>query len=155
MNFNERVKQILLILLIFLLVFLSIRELKTFLPGILGAFTLYILSRANYFQLVYNKKWKKGRAAFLFMLYYLLLIGVPIFMAVTLISPKVNQMLNEPHLIIENIKQGVVQIQEKAHVTIISDKSLEGSLDKVVAFIPTLLNSTLNLITNLITMLFF
>jgi predicted PurR-regulated permease PerM len=155
MNFNERIKQILLILLIILLVFLSIRELKAFLPGILGAITLYIISRANYFQLVYNQKWKKGRAAGLFILYYMLLLGVPIFMAVTLISPKVNAMLSDPSSMIDSIKQGVLKVQERAGITIISEKSLSGSLDKVVAFIPTLLNSTLNLISNLITMLFF
>jgi predicted PurR-regulated permease PerM len=155
MNFNERVKQILLILLIILLVFLSIRELKAFLPGLLGAITLYILSRANYFQLVYNKKWKKGRAAGIFILYYLLLLGVPIFMAITLISPKVNAMLSDPSSIIESIKQGVLKVQARAGVTFISENSLSGSLDKVVAFIPSLLNSTLTLISNLITMLFF
>ena len=154
-TFNDRIKQILLIGLIILMIFLSLRELSLFMPGLLGAVTLYILSRASYFQLVYNKKWKKGRAAFLFMFYYMLLLGVPIFMAITLISPKINQLLNDPTALITNIKQGVLQIQARSGVNFVSEKSLSNSLDQVMAFIPSILNSTANLVTNLILMLFF
>ena len=46
MNFNDRIRQILLLLLIILLIYLSLRELRVFMPGVLGAITLYILSRA-------------------------------------------------------------------------------------------------------------
>jgi predicted PurR-regulated permease PerM len=116
---------------------------------------LYILSRANYFQLVYKKKWKKGRAAGLYILYYLFLLGLPVFLAVTLISPKVNAFLSDPTAMVESIKQAVNQVQQKTGITIASEKSLSGSLDKVIAFVPSLLNSTANLVANLVTMLFF
>ena len=155
MKFNDRIKQVLLLFLIILLIFLSLRELTTFLPGILGAITLYILSRANYFQLVYHKKWKKGRAAGLYIFYYLFLLGLPVFLAVTLISPKINDFLNDPTATIDSIKQAVNQVQQKLGITIASEKSLSGALDKVTAFIPSILNSTANLIANLATMLFF
>ena len=155
MNFNDRVRQILLLLLIILLIYLSIRELKLFMPGVLGAITLYILSRAGYFQLVYNRKWKKGNAAAMYLLYYLLLLGVPVFLAITLLSPKISEVLSDPTAVINNIKQAVIQIQTKMGVSIVSEKSLSNTLDQAIAFIPSLLNSTLNLITNLVTMLFF
>lgn len=154
-SFNNRIKQVLLLSLIILLIFLTISELTAFLPGILGAITLYILSRANYFQLVYNKKWKKGKAAGVFMLYYLLLLGLPVFLAITLISPKINSMLSDPTATIDTIKQAVAQIQQKLGVTFVSDKSLTASLNKITEFIPSILNSTANLVTNLILMLFF
>jgi len=155
MKFNDRIKQVLLLFLIILLIFLSVRELALFLPGILGAITLYILSRANYFQLVYHKKWKKGRAAGLYILYYLFLLGLPVFLAVTLISPKVNAFLNDPTAMIEGVKQAVNQVQQRMGITIASEQSLSGALDKVAAFLPSILNSTANLIANLATMLFF
>ena len=154
-TFNNRIKQILLLILILLLIFFAINELTTFLPGILGAITLYMLSRAGYFQLVYNKKWKKGRAAGLYMLYYLFLLGLPVFLAITLISPKVNALLSDPTATIESIKQAVAQVQQKAGITFVSEKSLSDSLNKFSSFIPSLLNSTATLITNLILMLFF
>ena len=154
-TFNNRIKQILLLLLILLLIFLTVKELTSFLPGILGAITLYMLCRGGYFQLVYNKKWKKGRAAGLYMLYYLLLLGLPVFLAITLISPRVNDVISDPTATIESIKQAVAEVQQKAGVTFVSEKSLTSSLNKLTEFIPSLLNSTANLITNLILMLFF
>ena len=155
MNFNDRVRQILLLLLLILLIYLSLREVRLFMPGLLGAVTLYILSRASYFQLVYSRKWKKGNAAFLYIVFYLLLLGVPVFAAVSLLSPKISGVLSDPTAVITNIKQAVMQIQQKAGITIVTEKSLSNSLDQTITFIPSLLNSTLNLVVNLITMLFF
>jgi len=154
-NFNDRVRQVLLLLLIILLIYLSLRELRSFMPGLLGAITLYILSRASYFQLVYTRKWKKGRAAFLFIIYYLLLLGIPVFAAITLISPKISEVLSDPTTVINNIKQGILQVQTKIGVTIVSERSLSNSLDQTIRFVPSLLNNTLNLLSNLIIMLFF
>lgn len=153
-NFNNRIKQILLLLLIILLIYISVKQLQLFLPGILGAITLYILSRAHYFQLVYNRKWKKGRAAGLYVFYYLFLLGIPVFLAVTLMSPKVNAFLTDPSANIQIIKQAVNQVQQKIGIVIASEKSLSGALEKIAAFLPSVLNSTANLIANLATMLF-
>lgn len=154
-NFNDRVRQVLLLALIILLIYLSLRELRLFMPGLLGAITLYILSRASYFQLVYTRKWKKGNAAFLYIIFYLLILGVPVFAAVALLSPKISSVFSDPTAVINNIKQAVMQVQAKAGVSIVTEKSLSSSLDQTITFIPSLLNSTLNLLSNLITMLFF
>ncbi len=154
-SFNNRIKQVLLLSLILVLVILVIKELSIFLPGVLGALTLYILSRSNYFQIVYNRKWKKGRAAGLFIFYYLFLIGLPIFLAVTLISPKINTFLNDPEAMINAAKQSINTIQQKIGFNFFSESTLTSSLGKLTAFIPTLLNSTATLIANLAIMLFF
>lgn len=153
-TFNNRIKQVLLLSLILLLVYLVIQELSLFLPGLLGALTLYILSRSNYFQLIYNRKWKKGWAAALFIFYYLFLIGLPIFLAVTLISPKVNAFLENPNAIVDSAKQSITTIQQKIGFKVVSENTLTNLLSKLTAFIPTVLNSTANIISNLAIMLF-
>ena len=153
-SFNNRIKQVLLLFLILLFVWLVIKELFLFLPGLLGALTLYILSRANYFQLVYNRKWKGGRAAGLFIIYYLFLIGLPVFLAVSLISPKINAFLENPNAIVESAQNSIITIQQKIGFKILSEANLNNFLSKLTAFIPTLLNSTANLISNLAIMLF-
>jgi len=153
-TFNNRIKQILLLSIILLMVYLVIQELYIFLPGLLGALTLYILSRASYFQLVFNRKWKRGRAAGLFILYYLFLIGLPVFLAITLISPKINAFLDDPNAMVNAAKHSITTIQEKIGFKFVSEASLTNSLSKLSAFIPTILNSTANLITNLAIMLF-
>ena len=154
-TFNNRIKQALLLAALILLIWVAIKELYFCMPGLLGAVTLYILTRANYFQLVYKKKWKKGRAAGLFLIYYLLLLGIPIYLAITLISPKKNAVMNDPGAMIDSIKQAVLQVQEKIGIELTSQQSLSDSLNKITAFLPSLLNSTANLLTNLVIMLFF
>jgi len=153
-TFNDRIKQILLLSIIILLAYLVIIELQLFLPGLLGALTLYILSRANYFQLIYNRKWKKGWAAGLFIIYYLFLLGLPIYLAITLISPKINAFLADPNAMIGAAKHSLDTIQKKMGVRLVSESTLTNSLSKLTAFIPGLLNSTANLISNLAIMLF-
>jgi predicted PurR-regulated permease PerM len=152
--FNHKLKQVLLLGLIILLVYLAIKELRFFLPGLLGALTLYILSRGNYFQLIYNRKWKKGWAAFLFIMFYLLLIGLPVYAAISLIGPKVNALLSDPEKMINTLKDAIASIQQKTGVNLISDNNLSNSLNRISEYIPTLLNNTVTLITNLALMLF-
>lgn len=154
-RFNDRIKQILLLILIIFLVFISVQQLTAFMPGVLGAVTLYILSRANYFQLVYNKKWKRGKAAGLYLLYYLVLLGLPVYLAITLVSPKLNDFFSDPTATIENLKGAVMNVQEKLGLRLFSQTQLQNGLNKATAYLPTLINSTFNLLTNLITMLFF
>ncbi len=154
LNFNDRIRQLLVLFTLILLGFLVIKELTLFLPGLLGALTLYILSRGQYFQLVYNRKWKKGWAAGFFILYYLLLLGIPIFLSITLISPKINAFLEDPTAMLESAKKSIITIQENIGINIMSQESLQESLGKLTSFIPSILNSTANLIANLATMLF-
>ena len=154
-TFNNRIKQALLLAALILLIWVAIKELFFCMPGLLGAVTLYILSRGNYFQLVYKKKWKKGRAAGLFLLYYLLLLGIPIYLAITLISPKINAVLSDPTVTIDSIKHAVMEMQDKIGIEIATQESISNSLNRITAILPSLLNSTANLLTNLIIMLFF
>ena len=153
-EFNDRVRQLLVLILIILLAYLALRELYLFLPGLLGALTLYILSRAYYFQLVYNRKWKKGRAAFFLMFYYLLIIGLPVAVGIMLISPKINTFLSNPSEMINQAKTSLLTIQDRLNLRFVSDKTLTDSLNKLIAFLPNFINSTANLLANLIIMLF-
>ncbi len=153
-EFNHRIKQILLLLLILFLVVLIVKELVAFIPGLLGAVTLYILSRANYFQLIYNRKWKKGRAAALFLILYLLLLGLPVYLSVSLIEPKIEQFLKDPQKMVEALKGAITTVQQKTGLNLVSQQSLSGMLNKAAGLLPSLLNSTANLFTNMVIMLF-
>ena len=59
-NFNNRLRQLLLLLLIIVLGLLLLKELYIFLPGILGAVTIYILSRKLYQDLTVKKNGQKA-----------------------------------------------------------------------------------------------
>jgi predicted PurR-regulated permease PerM len=153
-KFNRKIKQILFLVLLVLLVSVVIQNLYSYLPGMLGAITLYILSREKYFQLIYKKKWKKGPACALFIFYYTLLIGLPIYLAATLIAPKINALLSDPATTLASIKNALAAIQQKIGFNITSEKTIDNAVDKVSSIIPSLFNSTANLISNLVLMLF-
>ncbi len=152
--FNDRLKQVVFLIILLLMAGIVILELAAYIPGVLGAVTLYILSRENYFQLIYKKKWKKGWAAFLFIIYYTLLIGLPVYLAATLIMPKLNPIINNPGATLATVKNVLLTVQQKTGFNFTSEKSINGAAEKVTSFLPSIFNSTANVITNVATMLF-
>ena len=153
-GFNYKVKQALILLLLIVLVLLSLRELYVFLPGLLGALTLYILSRGIYFQLIYHYKWRKGWSAGIFLLGYMLILVLIIYATVVLLSPKIQHFFENPALMINAANDAITDIQKKTGLVFITESSLSDLTKKLTDFIPTLINSTADLIINLVVMLF-
>lgn len=153
-GFNYQIKQILILSLLIALILLAIRELKIFFPGLLGALTLYIISRGSYYQLVFHRKWNKGWAAGFFLLFYVLLLALIIYVTVVLLIPKIENFFNDPALMISTVKKGIEEVQNKTGFTFVTENSLSDLTKSLTDFIPTLLNSTADLIVNLAVMLF-
>ena len=153
-SFNERLRQILILLLILAMAILLIIELKVFIPGLLGGITLYILSRRLYFQLIYKRKWKKGWTALLFILGYLVIIALPVYVSVTLASPKIRGIAEGQEQIVAGIQAVSAKVHERTGITILSGESAKNIAQKVSAFVPRVLNSTMVLLTNIIMMFF-
>ena len=152
--FNERLRQVLLLIIILMIVALLITELAIFIPGLLGGITLYILSRTWFFGLIYRKKWKKGGTAFLFILGYLLLIAIPVYFSVTLISPKISSIAHNQDKIIQGVQSFSDKVKEKTGVTLMTAENAKTVAQKISSFIPKVLNSTATILTNLIMMFF-
>lgn len=153
-GFNYRIKQVLILSILIVLLLLSIRELYIFLPGLLGALTLYILSRGSYFQLVYHHKWRKGWAAGVFLLGYMFLLILIIYITVVLLGPKLRHFIDDPTLMINAVNSAIADIEKKTGLELITESSLSDMMKKITDFIPTLINSTADLIVNLAVMLF-
>jgi predicted PurR-regulated permease PerM len=153
-GFNYKIKQVLILTLLIAMILLSIRELYIFLPGLLGALTLYILSRGNYLQLVYHHKWKRGRAAGLFLLGYILILALIIYITVVLLGPKIEKFFDDPVLMINAANKAIADIQRDTGLIFFTESSLQDMVKKLTDFIPTLLNDTADLLLNLAVMLF-
>jgi len=153
-SFNDRLRQLLLLALIIFLGFILIGELYIFLPGLLGGVTLYILTRTLYFRLVYQRKWKKGWTAMLFILGCLVIIAIPFYMAIKMISPQINELINNQDKIVTDLKSFSEKVQGYTGVQLLSDENTRSITQKVSSFIPKLINSTASVITNLIMMFF-
>lgn len=153
-SFNERLRQILLLALIVTIAILLVSQLTIFIPGLLGGITLYILSRTLYFQLIFKRKWNKSATAILFIFGYLVIIALPVYLSITLASPKIRSIGQNQEQIIQNIESVSAKVFEKTGLSILSADTAKAIAQKVSAYIPRILNSTMVLLTNLLMMFF-
>jgi predicted PurR-regulated permease PerM len=154
MDFHERMTRLLILLLILFLVVLSVLQMRIFLPGLLGAVTLYILSRRSYFRFVYQRKWRKGLTALIFVLAYLVLLGIPVMLMIKMIMPKLQMLAEDPEVWIKKITAITQQLNNSTGIKWFQGFSTAEYSEKIVAAIPVLLNSSITLISNLAIMLF-
>ncbi len=153
-GFNERLRQIVILIIIVLMAVLLITQLQVFIPGLLGGITLYILCRSVYFKLIYKRKWKKGWTAILFILGCILIVSLPIYLSITLVSPKISAITQNQDKIIAAIKSVSDKIAEETGIVILLGNSAKTVVEKITAFLPGVLNSTIVVITNIIMMFF-
>lgn len=153
-SFNDRLRQILLLIIILIMIIVIGKEMAVFFPGIMGAITLYILTSSLYNQLTLEKKWRKGWTAMLFIISSLLLISIPVFLTVRMISPVINRIMQSPNDILSGLKNLIEGLEATTGIRILSEENITSISRNISAFIPKLLNSTFNLIANTL-MLFF
>lgn len=152
--FNDRLLQVLLLALIIILGLLIFFKLYAFLPGLLGGVTLYILSRKSYFRLIFKRKWKKGWTALLYIFIYLIIISIPIYISVMLVTPKINEFAANQDKIINGARVFSEKIEKFIGFELITEQTARNATSKITAFIPKVLNSTASVVTNLIMMFF-
>jgi predicted PurR-regulated permease PerM len=152
--FNSQVKQLFILFLLGLLIYFVLKELFIYIPGLLGAITLYIVSRGSYFQLVYHRKWKKGWTAGLYLLGYLLLFGLLVYITVSLVEKRIHPFLENPDSMISDAREAIYGLQQKTGFTFFSEEALANLQKELSDFILSLLNDTVNLLANLAIMLF-
>ena len=153
-SFNNQIKQVMILVILILMVFLSVRELYVFFPGLLGALTLYIISRNSYLQLVYHRKWNKSGTALLYLLVYFLLLALLVWFTFILVEKQVHPFLNDPVNTLNQVKEAIDKAQSKTGFSIISGDTLVSLQQRISGFLPSLVNDTANLITNLAILLF-
>ena len=153
-NFNNRIRQILLLLFLVGLAALLLAELYVFVPGFLGALTLYILSRDSYFYLTERKRWKKGWTALIFMIGFLICIGLPVSLAVHLLSSKINDVAGNSQEVVNGLKAVSQQIKDWTGQDLLTDENIKEIQRPLATIIPSLLNSSVNVIGNLLMILF-
>lgn len=153
-TFNNRLRQIILIGIIIFLTILFVLQLSIFLPGLLGGITLYILTRKEYQKLTQQKKWHKGLTAFLFILGSLIIISIPVYFSIRMVSPKINSLMNSQHEVMQGLKIFSDKIESSFGLKLFTDENTKSISTKISSFIPGLLNGTVNLLTNLLMMFF-
>ena len=152
--FNNQIRQIVLLIIIAFLGFLIFKELYLFLPGLMGALTTYILTRNIFFTLVEKRKWNKGLTAGLFIFIFLALIAGPVYYAVVLISPRVSTFFAHTDQLLIGIEAMSAQIKKITGQELFNAENITAVKSALTNFIPTFLNSSANILSNLLVMFF-
>ena len=153
-TFKNHLRQIILLGIIILAGILILKHFLVFLPGILGAITLYILSKKSYFYLVEKRKWKKGWTAFLYILTYTIIICLPVYLAVVTLLPKIIAVFNNPVQILVAVKTFSQKIQSSTDIELYNPDNLQTAMKNLAGRLPMFLTGTANFLTNLILMFF-
>lgn len=153
-GFNNRLRQIILLGIIILIGVLMLNHFYVFLPGVLGAITLFIISRNSYYYFTEEKNWKKGWTALLYILGYTILICIPVYFAVVLLIPKLMEVINNPVQIMVAVQTFSAKVESAIGIEILSTENIKNGLQQLASNIPALLTGTANFVTNLLMMFF-
>ncbi|MBU6158464.1 MAG: AI-2E family transporter [Bacteroidetes bacterium] len=153
-SFSNRLRQIILLIALLALGFLLLNELYIFLPGFLGAVTLYILSRGWYRYLTITKKRNSNMVATFFLLSFLLLFGLPVYSVFSLIAPKVQEAFSHSQELIQGLKAVSEQLKEWTGQDLLTPDTIIKFQEKIANFFPAFLSSTALILSNLAMMLF-
>jgi len=152
--FNNRLRQLILLLLIVLLALLLINQLFVFLPGFLGAITLYILLRGTFFYLTIKKRRRKTITALLFIFSSLIVIALPVYFSIQLISSKLSVILSNPAALITDAKIVGEKIYTLTGFQLLSEENIVNFQKQAANIIPSILNSSAAILSNFAIMFF-
>ncbi|MBS1614595.1 MAG: AI-2E family transporter [Bacteroidetes bacterium] len=147
---SDRLKQVVLLLLIAGAIILVATQLYPFLPGLLGAMTLYILLRQWFFKLTMVHHWRPWLAAVLFILGAIVVFVLPFLLSAVLLAPKIEGLMSQAGQVTDVISTITGKLHHTAPQLFPKEAEIGSLLQRLSAEIPSLLGSTLQIFTNLL-----
>ena len=153
---NNSINQIMLIIIIVLISILVFSNLSYYLPGFLGAITLYILFRRSYFHLTEIRHWRKSLASIFFIVLSIVFIVLPLWALIDYLIAQLNSFLGNRDEIIEKFNMLKAYMADKPLLRDIdmSDAALLAFLQNLTRYVPSILNSVVEVVINIVVTLF-
>lgn len=151
---NNAIRQVLFLCFIVLLGIVLFIELKSFLPALLGAYTLYVLLRKYQFILEGRFRWKKGLAAGLLMLISFIVILLPIFVLINMMYSKLGFVVQHSSDVLTSIRQFIHKYEVNYNFELLSDDNITKISAWVANSLPSILGATISTITTIVIMYF-
>jgi predicted PurR-regulated permease PerM len=145
-----QLKQAVLLLLIMGAFILVGSKLYPFIPGLLGAVTLYILLRNSFFRLTVIHNWKPWLAAAIFIIACLVVFVLPFLLIVMLVAPKVSILMHNPALVTDSLGKITAALQEYVPQLSFDQNQINDLTKRVTKNLPSFLGGTLQILTNLL-----
>ncbi len=151
---NKIIRQVCLIIIIILIAIVLFRQMQTFIPALLGAYTLYILMRKYMFTLTGRYKWKKSWTAALLMLISFLVIMLPILLLVNLMANKVSFAIEHSNQVLTTITSFIEKYEQQWGLEILNQANIGKLTSWGAETLPSILNATLSTLVTILIMYF-
>lgn len=144
---NNIIRQIIILSVILLLTVLIVYNLSAFLPSILGAITLYIISRNLNFKLVEQKKWKPWLSAMFVIASSLVMLIFPMFFIIEMLVDKIGNAQNYAPQLTAFFNKIDSFILSKTGFELMNKENLGKLTTFATRASSSILNSTVNMVT--------
>jgi predicted PurR-regulated permease PerM len=151
---NNAIRQILILALIISLGVIMFDQLSRLIPAFLGAYTLYVLLRKWMFILQGKYKWNKSGTAALLMLLSFLIILLPIFLIVNMLTSKIAFALQHSQEVLSSLQAFIEKIEAQYKINILTDANLEKITNWGGATVPKILGATFDTLFTIVIMYF-
>jgi predicted PurR-regulated permease PerM len=145
----NKIRQVLLIVIIVLLGWVLWRDLYFMFTGFLGAVALYVVMRQPMLYLVYKKKWKHWLAALALILLSLVLIIYPIAWIINILIDRLAPHLADTSRMQDSLKQIDTYLHNRYGFDLLTFNNIEKVSGFATAIGGKVVSTTLNTITNL------
>lgn len=150
----NRLKQLAFFIVLIAFGVILFLQMRTFLPAFLGAVTFYILMRNAMQKLVFKRKWKKDQAAAILMVTSFLVVLVPVWALVSVVSSKVEYVIANSAEVMHSLQQLASRIQNQFHVRLLTPDNVARANAWFASMVPNILGATFNTLTAIAIMYF-
>lgn len=149
-----KIKQVFLLALILVLAGLICFHLSLFIPSVLGAITLYIITRKYNLYLQEEKEWRPWVASTVLIIATLIILILPIYFIIDLLIDKLGNAsayMEKFNLFVDKIHD---YVYSKTHIDLLSKENLAKLKENVGKYTTSALSSTFNTVTIVASMYF-
>lgn len=151
---NNAIRQVLILATIIILGLVLFNQLKSLIPAFLGAYTLYVLLRKWMFVLQGRYKWNKSLSATILMLLSFLIILLPIFLVVNMLSSKVAFAMQHSQDVLASLKTYIEKLEGQYKINILTDNNLQKITAWTGETVPKILGGAFDTLTSIVIMYF-
>ena len=147
---TTNLKQFLLLLVIIIFAVVLGLQLYDYIPGVLGAITLYILYREWFFKITIIRGWKKWLTAVLFIVGSVIAFVLPFIGLGQLLAPKLAELASNSSSFPAQISSVTDKISRFVPGLKLGEEQIGNATEKIANYIPDILGAAGIIVTNLV-----
>ncbi len=146
---NSILLQVAVLCLILLVFGVIVKNIFSFIPGLLGAICLYVLLYNPLDWLIDKKKWKKNLSVIFLIFSSAIAIILPLYILIQTLTNKVITLLADKSKIEGQTSKFIAILKDKFHVDLLSEDNLAKLTELGTNLLQTLLNASLDMFIQL------